>query len=93
MQKTFADSPNSWSVNVREISNGERASLAGKSMVNEDETSRYSSKPTDATYDLSAKNPNKKEETALRKPEDILAEIKALDEESEEILESIKNLI
>jgi type I restriction enzyme M protein len=93
LQKTFADSPNSWSVNVREISNGERASLAGKSMVNEDETSRYSSKPTDAPYDLSAKNPNKKEETALRKPEDILAEIKALDEESEEILESIKNLI
>jgi type I restriction enzyme M protein len=93
LQKTFADSPNSWSVNVSEIGNSERYSLAGKSMVNEDETSRYSSKPSDTTYDLSAKNPNKKEETALRKPEDILAEIKALDEESVEILESIKRMI
>ena len=46
-----------------------------------------------ATYDLSAKNPNKKEETALRQPQEILAEMKALDEESAEILNSILELI
>ena len=45
------------------------------------------------TYDLSAKNPNKKEETALRQPQEILEEMKALDEESAEILNSILDLI
>jgi len=46
-----------------------------------------------ATYDLSAKNPNKKEETALRQPKEILEEMKALDEESADILNSILKLI
>jgi type I restriction enzyme M protein len=46
-----------------------------------------------ATYDLSVKNPNKKEETALREPIAILEEIKELDEESKEILNSIKRLL
>jgi type I restriction enzyme M protein len=45
------------------------------------------------TFDLSVKNPNKKEETALRQPKTILDEIKALDEESAEILNSISELI
>jgi len=45
------------------------------------------------TYDLSAKNPNKKEEAALRPPEEILEEMKALDEESAGILKSILELI
>lgn len=45
------------------------------------------------TFDLSAKNPNKKEEAALRKPDAILKEIKALDEESADILNSILQLI
>lgn len=45
------------------------------------------------TFDLSAKNPNKKEETALRQPQEILEEMKALDEESAEILNSILELI
>jgi len=44
------------------------------------------------TFDLSAKNPNKKEETALRQPQQILEEMKALDFESAEILEKIKIL-
>jgi type I restriction enzyme M protein len=43
--------------------------------------------------DLSVKNPNKKEEAALRPPQEILEEIKALDEESAEILNSISELI
>lgn len=45
------------------------------------------------TFDLSAKNPNKKEEAALRKPKDILTAMKALDKESEAILNSILELI
>ena len=45
------------------------------------------------TFDLSVKNPNKKTETTLRAPQDILAEIQTLDKESTEILESIKKLI
>jgi type I restriction enzyme M protein len=46
-----------------------------------------------STFDLSVKNPNKKEETALRTPQAILKEIKALDKESTEILNSILELI
>ncbi len=67
LQKTFADSENSWSVNISNI----------------DQT----------TFDLSAKNPHKKEETALRQPQAILAEMKALDEESAVILNSILELL
>lgn len=67
LQKTFADSENSWTVNVKHIDQN--------------------------TFDLSVKNPNKKEEAALRPPQEILEEIKALDEESEKILNSISELI
>ena len=45
------------------------------------------------TFDLSAKNPNKKEEAALRQPQEILEEMKALDEESADILNSILEMI
>jgi type I restriction enzyme M protein len=45
------------------------------------------------TFDLSAKNPNKKEEAALRPPQVILEEMKTLDEESADILNSILELI
>jgi len=45
------------------------------------------------TFDLSVKNPNKKEEISLRSPQEILDEIKTLDEESAEILNSISELI
>ena len=51
------------------------------------------SKIDTSTYDLSAKNPNKKEEAALREPRQILDEMKALDQESAEILNSILKLI
>jgi type I restriction enzyme M protein len=67
LQKTKADSDNSWSVDVKTLD--------------------------PSTFDLSAKNPNKKEEVALRKPSAILEEIKALDEESADILNSILELI
>lgn len=67
LQKTSANSENSWTVNLKDIDQ--------------------------RTFDLSVKNPNKKEETALRQPLKILEEIKALDEESAEILNSIKELL
>jgi type I restriction enzyme M protein len=77
LQKTKAESANSWSINV---SQWLTSSTSHKS-------------PENQTYDLSVKNPNKKEEAALRQPQAILEEIKALDEDSAEILESIKQLI
>jgi type I restriction enzyme M protein len=67
LQKTKAESENSWSVSINDI----------------DQT----------TFDLSAKNPNKKEEAVLRQPQEILEEMKALDEESADILNSILGLI
>ncbi len=45
-----------------------------------------------ATWDLSVKNPNVEEEDALREPEAIIAEIRKLDKESEEVLLSIAAL-
>ncbi len=44
------------------------------------------------TSDLSVKNPNKSTEIELRNPEEILAEIKKLDQESTKILEKIHQL-
>ena len=67
LQKTFADSENSWTVNVAAIDQ--------------------------STFDLSVKNPNKKEEAALRAPQEILSAMKELDKESAEILNSILELI
>ena len=67
LQKTFADSENSWTINIKD--------------VNRD------------TFDLSVKNPNKKEKVALRSPEDILKEIGNLDEESKKILKEINKII
>ncbi len=45
------------------------------------------------TFDLSVKNPNKKEEIELRQPLEILEEMKALDEETSEILKTISGLL
>ena len=63
LQKTKADSENSWSVNVADV----------------DKT----------TYDLSVKNPHKRDETALRDPQEVLDEMQRLDLESSEILKVI----
>jgi type I restriction enzyme M protein len=46
-----------------------------------------------ATWDLSVKNPNAKEEAELREPKDIIAEIIALDKESEAILAKIRRVV
>jgi type I restriction enzyme M protein len=45
------------------------------------------------TNDLSVKNPNKADETALRDPKDIIAEMAALDAESAEILAGIGRML
>lgn len=67
LQKTKADSLNSWTVKVADI-NAE-------------------------TCDLSVKNPNKKDEAVLREPVEILDEISELDEQSAEILKSVRELL
>jgi type I restriction enzyme M protein len=64
LQATFANSEQSWSVDVKGI----------------DQTS----------FDLSVKNPNKDAEDALRDPQEIIAEIMALDVECAGILEGIR---
>jgi type I restriction enzyme M protein len=45
------------------------------------------------TYDLSVKNPNKANETDLREPKDIIAEMAALDAESAAILKNIEAML
>jgi type I restriction enzyme M protein len=67
LQKTKANSENSWTFDVSKIDT--------------------------RTYELSSKNPSKKEESALRDPKVLLKEIKALDKESEDILNSIAKLL
>ena len=67
LQKTFGDSENSWTVNMKDVDQN--------------------------TFDLSVKNPNTPEAAPLRQPKEILEEIKALDDESAEILNSISELI
>lgn len=67
LQKTFTESENSWSVNIKDVDQ--------------------------STFDLSVKNPNTPEEAPLRQPKEILSAIKALDDESAEILNSISELI
>ena len=47
----------------------------------------------EVTFDLSVKNPNKKEENILRSPKDILEEMKVLDKESDKILNSISEIL
>lgn len=46
-----------------------------------------------STYDLSVKNPNKKEEVKLRSPQEILAEMEILDEEAENVRTLISKII
>ncbi len=45
------------------------------------------------TFDLSAKNPNKKQEATLREPKEILTKMQSLDKQSRDILNSILELI
>jgi len=62
----------------------------------EDSENSWSVKVADVdktTFDLSVKNPHKKDETALRSPAEILDEMKTLDKETAEILKTIKGLV
>lgn len=67
LQKTFAESEKSWSIDVTNIDQ--------------------------STWDLSVKNANAPEAAALREPEEIIAEMIALDTESAAILESIQEML
>ena len=73
LQKTFADSPKSWSVNTFALIHEPSRMVEG--------------------YDLSVKNPNGNEKVAHRSPQDIMAEIAALDVESAQALAGIKALL
>ena len=46
-----------------------------------------------SSFDLSVKNPNTPQEALLREPEDIIAEIVALDAQSKDILENIQGIL
>jgi type I restriction enzyme M protein len=51
-------------------------------------------KSIDSTsFDLSVKNPSRREQVTHRSPEDIMDEITALDAESAEVLQSIRRLL
>jgi type I restriction enzyme M protein len=67
LQKSFADSAKSWSVEVDAIDR--------------------------QSWDLSVKNPNAAEAAELRSPQEILAEIAALDAESAQVLARIGGLL
>ena len=67
LQKTFAESENSWSIDVKNVDN--------------------------KFYDLSCKNPKKKDDKVIRTPEEILDEIEILDKETNDILTQIRELI
>ena len=45
------------------------------------------------TYDLSVKNPNKKDEKALRTPLDIIRDMERLDIETREVMGKLKNIL
>ena len=70
--------------------------LSSCSRIKKNSINSWSVKVSDideSTFDLSVKNPNKKEEEAFREPKEILEEMKALDEESQEILNSIVEML
>jgi type I restriction enzyme M protein len=67
LQKTFADSPKSWTLHLKDIDK--------------------------ATFDVSVKNPNGREEITHRSPQEIIDEIAALDAESGVVMEHIKALL
>ncbi len=67
LQKEFADSPKSWSVDAKSIN--------------------------PMTFDLSVKNPNGGAVFAHHSPDEIMAEIAALDAESAEVLQGIRRLL
>lgn len=67
LQKTKAESENSWTVNIKDIDQ--------------------------STLDLSVKNPHTPEEAPLRQPEEIIAAMERLDEESRNILSAVRELV
>ena len=86
LQKTLADSPKSWSVDVKTIDPATFADSAKSWSVD-------AAGIDTTTWDLSVKNPNGGDAVALRSPAEILDEIAALDAESAEVLAAIRELV
>jgi len=78
LQKTKPETEKSWSVFIH---SSEASPKSPKSPENNN------------NYDLSVKNPNTPEEAPLRTPQEILEEMQLLDAETNDILETIKDLI
>lgn len=65
-----------------------------KTSANSDNSWTLSAADIDATtYDLTAKNPNRNDNASLRSPQEILDEMRSLDEESAEILAGIGGML
>jgi type I restriction enzyme M protein len=67
LQARFADSENSWSLDVADLDT--------------------------STFDLSVKNPNGGDEVVLREPNEILEEMRKLDEEAARVMGVINRLL
>jgi len=72
------------------------ATLSGRAQSRPDSPNSWSvdvSAVSEATYDLSAKNPNRAEEAALREPKAILQEMRELDVRTKGLLDAIAKLV
>ncbi|MDO3384770.1 N-6 DNA methylase [Gilvimarinus sp. SDUM040013] len=79
---------------LREFVELQTAAISGKGSANSEKSWSLNVADLDqAIWDLSVKNPTAKEEAELREPKDIIAEIIALDKESEAILAKIQELV
>ena len=103
LQKTKPETEQSWNIPViatnTVIAKEERlkqsvSDSTSKEIASGENPRNDAQGPTEANgYDLSVKNPNTPEEAPLRKPQEILAEMEQLDEDTRELLDSIKELI
>jgi type I restriction enzyme M protein len=67
---------------------------SGGSTSSPTDSKRAVAEPAEANgFDLSVKNPNTPEEAPLRSPQQILAEMETLDNHTQQLLDSIKELI
>ncbi len=89
LQKTKPETEQSWNISV--FAN-EAPGPKGRDMEPMGEAHRNAPTATNG-FDLSVKNPNTPEEAPLRSPQEILDEMTALDEETKELLDGIRELI
>lgn len=87
---------NTLAENLADIQEKDLAEFVALQKIKADSENSWSINVTDidaTTYDLSVKNPHKKDETALRTPQEIRKEMQELDKESAEIMNVIEGLL